>query len=104
MPSRKIVLLGAGALALLVVLVVLVARGGGGPSFKVERGDGSEFPLRGSLADDHGAIDGALQAWKDGRGSAADSRAARVSGLDATCSTRRRSASAASSSSNRATA
>jgi hypothetical protein len=82
MPSRKIRLLGAGALALLVVLVVLVARGGGGPSFKVERGDGAEFPLRGSLADDRDAIDGALQAWKDGRGAAADIKAARISSED----------------------
>jgi len=82
MPSRKILLVGAGALTLLVVLVVLVARGGGGPSFKVERGDGAEFPLRGSLADDGDAIDDALQAWKDGRGSAADSTAARISSQD----------------------
>lgn len=74
--------MGAGALALLVLLVVLVARGGGGPSFKVERGDGAEFPLRGSLAHDRDTIDAALQAWKDGRGSAAHSTAARISSQD----------------------
>jgi hypothetical protein len=75
--SRKILLLGAGALVLVVLAVVLVTRGGG-PSFEVERGDGSAFPLRGSLADDQGAIDDALEAWRDGRGAAADGRAARI--------------------------
>jgi hypothetical protein len=79
MPSRKIVLMGTGALAL---VVVLVARGGGGPSFKLVRGDGAQFPLRGSLADKRDAIDDALQAWKDGRGAASDSRAARISSAD----------------------
>lgn len=74
--------MGAGALALLLLLVVLVARGGGGPSFKVERGDGAGFPLRGSLAHDRDTIDAALQAWKDGRGSAAHSTAARISSQD----------------------
>ena len=69
--------MGAGALALIVVVVVLVT--GRDPSLKIERGDGSEFPLRGSLADDQGAIDDALDAWKDGRGGGADSRTARVS-------------------------
>ena len=36
MPSRKTVLLGAGALAL-VVLVVVLAKGGAGPSPKIGR-------------------------------------------------------------------
>src|ERR1700750_189234 len=69
-------LLGAGALALVVVAFVLLR--GGGASPPIERGDGSAFPLRGSLADDQGAVDDALKAWKDGRGAAADGRAGRV--------------------------
>jgi hypothetical protein len=81
MRSRKILLLGAGALVVVVAVVVLVTRGGG-PSFELERGDGTAFPLRGSLADDQGAIDDALKAWKDGRGAAADGRAARVADQD----------------------
>ncbi len=74
MPSRKTLLLGAGALALIAMVVVLVTGVGRGHPLKIERGDGSEFPLRGSLADDQGAIDDALDAWKDGRGGGADSR------------------------------
>jgi hypothetical protein len=80
MPSRKTLLLGVGALALVVLVVVLVT--GGGPSPKIERGDGSRFPLRGSLADDQDAIDDALKAWKDGRGGPAKSRLARVTDAD----------------------
>jgi hypothetical protein len=64
MPSRKTLLLGAGALVLIVIAVVLL-RGGGGPSPTVERGDGSQFPLRGSLAENQGAIDDAIAAWED---------------------------------------
>jgi hypothetical protein len=77
MPSRK-TLLGAGALVLIALVVVLVTGVGRGHSLEIERGDGSDFPLRGSLADDQQAIDDALDAWKDGRGGAGDSRAARV--------------------------
>lgn len=82
MPSRKTFLLGAGALVLVVLVVVVLTRGGD-PSFSVERGDTSEFPLRGSLADDQGAIEDAIEAWKDGRGVSDDeARAARVSDAD----------------------
>ncbi len=78
MLSRKTVLLGAGALVLVVLVVVLVT-GGGGPSPTIERGDTSQFPLRGSLADDQGAIDDAIEAWKDGRGVPDDAKVLRVS-------------------------
>ena len=80
-PSRKTVLLGAGALVLIVLAVVLFT-GGGGPLPTIERGDGSQFPLRGSLADDQGAIDDAIDAWKDGRGVNEDNNVARVSKAD----------------------
>jgi hypothetical protein len=75
-------LLGTAALVVIVVAAVLVTRGGNGPSPTVERGDGAAFPLRGSLADDRGAIDAAIDAWKDGRGAGADSRFARMSKAD----------------------
>jgi hypothetical protein len=80
MLSRKTLLLGTGALVL--VAFVLVRTIGGGPSPTVERGDGSQFPLRGSLAGDRGAIDDALDAWKAHRGGPGRSRTARVSDAD----------------------
>jgi hypothetical protein len=61
-----------------VLLVVLVTGGRDDPSPTIKRGDGSAFPLRGSLADDRDAIDDALKAWKDRRGGPAHGEVARI--------------------------
>jgi hypothetical protein len=74
--SRKILALGAAVVVIAALVVVLVGRGGEAP-LTIEHGEGA-FALRGSLAKDTSAIDAALQAWRDGKGAAGHSKAARV--------------------------